>query len=229
MGLNARDQKGSGDFVEQDALEPGLQPARVVQVIDLGLQPQQPYKGEVKDPVDMIHMSYELSEEFMKDEEGKDVLDKPRWLSEWFPFYSLDAVKSKSTKRYNAIDPTGVLDGEFTELISLPCQLAVTKKPKKDYPGQFSNYIGDVSGPVKVKGYVQPELINPPVVFLLSEPNMEVFEGLPEWLRERIKGNLNYNGSELQKLLGETATVETEVEQAAPAQPSPPKAPAAPA
>ena len=237
MGLNANDQKGSGgDFVEQEALEPSQCPARVVQVIDLGLQPQKPYNGKEKAPVDQIHMTYELSDEFMKDEGGEDRLDMPRWLSETMPFYSLDADKAKSTLRYNAIDPAGTTGGEFTELATMPCQIMVTKEPKRDrkknmavIEGKFVNYIGNVSGAINVKGYVQPELVNEPVTFLLAEPDLDVFKKFPDWLQDKIKGNLNYNGSKLQALLGEEAKPE---EKEAPAEstqaPAPPAPPAPP-
>ncbi len=232
-GLNANDQKGSGDFVEQPALDVAQYPARVVQIIDLGLQNQRAFQGQTKAPVDMIHMTYELSDEFMVDEEGEPREDKPRWYSEDFPFYSLEADKAKSTLRYNAIDPEGVTAGEFTELLTFPCQVFLTKEPKKVkgklVKDKFTNFVGNVSGAIKVKGYEQPPLVNEPKVFLLADPDMEFFMKLPDWLQDRIKSNLNFNGSKLQELLGEEATEEepveipTEVEK-----PAAPKTPAAP-
>jgi hypothetical protein len=36
----------------------------------------------------------------------------------------------------------------------------------------------------------------------LDDPDLGVFQKFPEWLREKIKGNLKYEGSKLQKLLG---------------------------
>ncbi|MOA43842.1 hypothetical protein D3C78_1660410 [compost metagenome] len=46
-----------------------------------------------------------------------------------------------------------------------------------------------------------PELVNPVKVFVLDEPDMEVFLSLPQWLQDKIKGNLEFNGSPLQKAL----------------------------
>ena len=233
MGLNANNQTGSGDFVEQEALEIGQYPGRVVQVIDLGLQPQKPYNGKPKKPVDKIHLTYELSDEFMLDVDGEEQEDKPRWYSEDMPFYSLEADKAKSTERYNAIDPTGSTAGEFTELLGMPCQVMLTKEPKKKngkvIKGKFVNYVGDVAGAVMVKGYTQPELVNKPASFLLSDPNMELFGKLPDWLQDRIKNNLNYNGSKLQELCGEEAVDEPAQDDvpagnAEPPAPEPPEA-----
>ena len=47
-----------------------------------------------------------------------------------------------------------------------------------------------------------PELKNPAKVFDLDNPDMVVFGSLPQWLQDKIKGNLNFNGSKLQAALG---------------------------
>ena len=38
-------------------------------------------------------------------------------------------------------------------------------------------------------------------VFVLDDPDMEVFNSLPDWLQDKIKSNLEYAGSELQEAL----------------------------
>ena len=45
-------------------------------------------------------------------------------------------------------------------------------------------------------------------MFVLDDPDLEVFNSLPEWLRDKIKENLNYEGSALQKLVGGSAKSE---------------------
>lgn len=42
-------------------------------------------------PVGYIMLTYELCTEFMKDEQGNDIEDKPRWLSESIPLLPLDS------------------------------------------------------------------------------------------------------------------------------------------
>ncbi len=46
-----------------------------------------------------------------------------------------------------------------------------------------------------------PDLVNESKFFSLDEPDLEVFLSLPDFLQEKIKGNLEYNGSVLQGLL----------------------------
>lgn len=229
MALNAKTApKTGGDFVEQDVLAPKMYPARVVQVIDLGLQPQRPYQGKDKPPAHTIQMTYELSHEFMKDENGDLIADKPRWYSEDFPFHNLEADRARSTKRYNAIDPEGTVDGDFTKLVGMPCQVMITKVPDKKNEGKFKNYVGDVSSAIDMPGYEQPALINTPVVFSLDEPDLEVFQKLPEWLQDKIKTNLEYDGSPLAVLLGDAATEAPAASATPPAPPAPPAPQAAP-
>jgi len=226
MSLNAKTApKAGGNFVEKDPLDAKMYPARVVQVIDLGLQPQRAFQGKDKAPCHSIQMTYELSHEFMKDEDGKIEPNRPRWLHEDFPFHNLENDRARSTKRYNAIDPSGSLDGDFTLMGAAPCQVMVTKSPDKKNEGFFKNYVGDVAAAMDVPGYTQPELVNPITIFSLSEPDLEVFKKLPQWLQEKIKGNLEYEGSPLAVLLGES---NGEAPKATPP-PAPAPAPAAPA
>lgn len=203
MALNASEKKSTktSSRVPQPNIEVGGHAARLVQVIDLGLQPQKPYKGTVKEPVDMLYVTYELSHVFMLNEKGEEEPTRPRWISEDFAFYNLKADKAKSTERYNALDPKGLYKGNWPELLGAPCNVLVVHNPRD---GKVYDNVGNVSPATKLPGYVQPELQNPPVFFDLSEPNLEVFAKLPEFLQTRIKSNLNYQGSKLQALLGET-------------------------
>lgn len=79
MGLNAKKAAGGSDRVAQEVLEPGVYPARLVQLIDLGVQPQRPFQGKDKPPAQEIMITYEFTDEFLKDEDGNEIEDKPRW------------------------------------------------------------------------------------------------------------------------------------------------------
>ena len=228
MSFNANDQTGGGgDFVEQPALDPSkTHAARVVQLVLMGVQPQRPYNGQAKDPKEQMYVGYELSHEFMIDEDGNLDATQPRWIGEDFPFYNLEADRATSTKRYHALDATGQFGGEWLDLISAPCQLTVTKEPRKNGKGD-TNYVSHVSGPLSVPGYEQPALVNPPRIFDFYNPDMAVFAKLPKWLQERIKGAVNFPGSKLEAALKEGGN-DTTTQAAAPA-PAPAPAPAAPA
>jgi hypothetical protein len=201
MGLNAKNV-GGGKRPPQEVLEPDVYPGRLVQVIDLGLQAQRPFQGQEKKPVQEIMLTYELVDTFMKDEDGEDIEDKPRWISETLPFYGLFADKAKSTKRYNALDPNGDADGEFGKLVGVPVNVTVVNNESGDKV--YSN-VGGVAPMSAKKAAACPELKNPTKVFDLDNPDMEVFNALPEWLRDKIKSNLNFQGSPLQQALGQKA------------------------
>jgi len=97
----------SGGGSKQEALPAASYPARLVQVIDLGVHIEH-FKGEAKDPRDQMQLVWEMTDEFLLDEEGNEVEDKPRWQYQDFPLYGLGADLAKSTKTYLAIDPKNI-------------------------------------------------------------------------------------------------------------------------
>lgn len=202
MALNASKipGAGNGERIEQPNLEPGPYPARLVQIIDYGLQPQRPYKGQDKPPAYEIGLTYEFVDEFMVDKEGNPVEDKPRWVSETIPLHNLKADKAKSTQRYMALDPKVEFGGDFTKLIEKPCTVTVVNNPGKD--GKVYDNVAIIAGMRPRDADKCPPLVNKSKVFDLSNPDMEVFNALPQWIQDKIKQNLNYEGSPLQKLIG---------------------------
>lgn len=201
MTLNAKKVKGNGgDRIEQPELEDGAYPARVVQILDLGLQAQRPYQGQEKKPADEIMVTYELTDEFMVDKDGNLLEDKPRWISETFPLHNIEADLAKSTKRYKALDKDMVHDGDWSMLLGAPCNVNIVINRKGDKVYTNVSSIAPMR-PKELKGL--PELVNEPKMFTLDEPDLEVFLSLPEWLQEKIKGNLRFNGSLLQQMLEE--------------------------
>jgi hypothetical protein len=212
MGINAsKVPYTGGNTTPVEPMEAGNYPTRLVQVIDLGLQPQQPYKGEEKPPAYMIMTTYEFTDEFMKDEDGNDIEDRPRWLSEEFPLYSLESERARSTKRYNVLDPEHVHEGDWGQLLSYICTTTVVQSEGKGKnAGKMYNNIAATS-PMRAKDAEKvPLLINPPKIFNLDEPDLDTFNSLPNWLQDKIKGNLEFKGSKLDVLLhGESATGES--------------------
>lgn len=201
MALNASKIQGGGNAerVEQDNLAAGVYKARIVQIIDYGIQPQRAYLGKDKAPAQEIGVTYELLDEFMKDEDGNDIEDKPRWISENFPLHSLKADMAKSTKRYLALDPTQEHGGNWPDLIGMPCMVTVVNNPGKE--GKVYDNVGNVSAMRPRDAAAAPELVNDPKVFDLDAPDMEVFNKMPKWIQDRIKGNLTYKSSPLEKLV----------------------------
>lgn len=228
MSLNAKKAAGGNSdskFKRAEPLEAGSYPARVVQVLDLGVQVQRPFKGEAKPPCQEINITYELADEFMKDEDGNDLEDKPRWVSEMIPLFNLKAERAKSTQRYKALDPNDDFDGDFTQLVGLPCNVTIVQSVSKTNGNIYNNVAGITSMREK-DAKRMPELVNPSKTFVLDDPDMEVFNSLPQFIQDKITSNLNFQGSKLQKLLGEKEDDVDEEEEApkkAPAKKAAPK------
>ncbi len=212
MGLNASEVKFEGKGRRAEPLEADVYRARPVQVIDMGLQPQRPYQGQEKAPAHEVMLTYELCDEFMKDEDGNDIEDKPRWISENFPLHPLKSDKARSTKRLAAFDAVNLLKGDFTKCIGVPVNVTVVNNVSGD---AVYNNVGNVASMSGKKAATCPELVNKPKVFDLDKPDMEVFNSFPDWLKEKIKANLNYQGSPLQKALGGAAAPVPRKEEAA--------------
>lgn len=202
MALNAS-KVPSGGGSRQEAMEPGTYPVRLAQVIDLGLQKQDPYMGEEKPPAFSIMLTYEFLDEFVKDEEGNDVTDKPRFLSEDMALHSLDSDLAKSTKRYFALDPSNEFNGDWPKVVGRPGMLTIVAKEAKK-SGRVSNYVRGLSTMREKEAAKAPELVNPPKVFDLDDPDMEIFGSLPQWVQNKVKENLNFEGSSLDLLLQES-------------------------
>ena len=200
MALNAKTAAGGGG--KRDVMEAGTYPARLVQVVDLGLQPQRPFQGQEKVPAQEILLTYEFLDEFMKDEDGEDILDKPRWLSENFVLHNLRAERAKSTARYKGLDPAGAAEGDFSRLLETPVMVTVMVNPSKKDPTRLYENVQAVAPMRDKDARKAPPLVNSAVFFDLDAPSLEAWEKLPTWLQDRIKGNLEFNGSKLQKMIG---------------------------
>lgn len=218
MALKAAKDVKKTNYIPQANIEPGTYPARLVQIIDLGLQAQRAFQGKEKPPANEIMLTYELVDEFMKDEAGNDIEDKPRWISETLPFFGLFADKAKSTKRYFALDPNNDHDGDFAKLIGVPCNVTVVNNSVGD---KTYDNVAAVTTMRERDAAKCPDLVNPPKVFDVDAPDMEVFNSLPEWVRDKIKGNLNFKGSALEKLVGDAPPPKAKEEKPAPKKEAP--------
>ncbi len=199
MSINAREVPRGGKT--QDPIDPGSYPGRLVQVISLGLQPQS-YEGDVKEPKVEIATTYELLDEFMKDDEGNDIEDKPRWQTETFALHNLAADRAKSTQRYYALDPDEKTEGDWGKLLGTPVMVTITVAAGKGKnKGKTFNNIGGLSAMRPKEAAKAKALVNKPKFFDFDAPDIEVFMSLPKFLQDKIKGALNYGGSDLEDLV----------------------------
>lgn len=209
MALQAKRVKFTGgkSKLQSPLLDADNYPARLVQVVDRGLQKNFFDAEKVNHEV---MLTYELDGVFCLDENGNDVVDKPRWFSETINMIELpegmDLLeiyndqfrgKAKMVTRSRAFDPKGVKEFDFSEMLDSPCAVTIIQKKKKD--GEMKNEVGNVTAPMR--GMQVAPLVNKPKLFTLEAPDMEVFGSLPQWLQEDIKKNLEFKGSKLEALL----------------------------
>lgn len=217
MGLNANkaNPNAGANRVAQPDMDAGVYPARVVQLIDMGIQPQRAHEGKDKPPCQEIMLTYELVDEFMVDEDGEILEDKPRWVSETLPFYGLFADRAKSTQRYYALDPKEDLEGDFAKTVGMACNVTIVINKKGD---KVYTNVASIAAMRPKDADKLPALKNDPKVFDLEAPDMAVFNKLPKWIQDKLKGNLGFKGSPLEKALeGEPAAPKEEEKKATPA------------
>lgn len=207
LNANQVPQTGGGKYPPQEPKEVGTYPGRLVHIIGKGLFPQDPFTdpktGETRErnPQPMLTVTYELSDEFILDEDGNEITDKPIHIHETFPLYNIASERAKSTKRYNALDPKNEHKGNWAALVGAPAMISLTISKKPNAQGVHRNYVGDVSTMTSKAADKLPALVNQGKVFDPSSPDMEVFWSLPNWLQGDIKSSLTYGGSDLEKLV----------------------------
>ena len=202
--------KATSVSADSNPLEAGSYPGRLLWVFDLGKQVQLPYQGQERPPVHKILLTYEFSDEFLQDEDGNDIADKPRVISEQIPLYPLTSERATSTKRYFAMDPANIHEGDFAELVNVPVMLTVVQNASKKTGKIYNNLAGLSPMRVKDVNNLSP-LVNEPRVFDLDVPDMEVWAKMHDWVKEIITNNLDFQGSALQaRLAGGTGPTEDE-------------------
>jgi hypothetical protein len=217
MALNATTVASGGKITPP--LDPGVYPGRLVQVIDLGLQTQRPFPGDDKPkaPIQELYLTFEMSDAFLLGDDGEEMEDKPRFLSKSFPFHNISSDKATSTLFYKALDPTMSKGGEWKDLLGTPANITVVQNPGKGKNvGRVYNNIAGIA-PMRPKDAAKlPPLVNEPLSFDLDAPDLSVFNKLPDFVKNRIKENLNYAGSALASMLGEATSANKPTEAVAP-------------
>lgn len=168
------EKKGKTEFAP---LDEGTYPARVVRIIDLGLQVQKDWKtGEIKlwensgKPViyPKIWVDFELPTEMITIKEE----EKPRWLGREFTVSSSEKAAIKAL-----ITATGC-GSNISMAIGKPVMVQV---------GHTQSGKAKVTNVMPImKGLTVPPLVNSPVIFDLDDPSPDAFDILPEFLKNMI-------------------------------------------
>jgi len=208
MSLNLN-QNTSKPKITYPELEPATYPARIVQVIDMGKQYKTNYKNgnqlyrdsdgneteeDTGNPIvqPKAWITFELPTETIEIE-GED---RPRWASKEFVISTHE--KSALTKVIKACGNVKAL----RELLGKPCMIST------DMTSGGKSKIKDVTS--LMKGLSVPELSKEPVLFDLDNPDVDVFNSLPQFLKTKITESVDFGKSKLKKLLDSGASTKAE-------------------
>jgi hypothetical protein len=199
----SKQSQGGGTGVEMVAplLDAGSYPARLVQIVDLGMQPGSSMYPE---PKLKMEMRFELLDEFMEDKEGKELENKPRWFS-YELTYNADGYMGDRSNIYKVFDALNGFEKHPKDLLGTPCNVAIAVGLKKDGKTK-KNKITGVSAMREKDAVKAPELQNPTLYFSLMEPDMDAWAKLSskgQWSQQnKIKTSLEIRLTPLAKLIG---------------------------
>lgn len=184
MSIKATNKKG----VEVGTIEAGSYPARIYQIIHIGTVPG--FKGQLQNKV---RIGFELPTEMVTFDEAKG--PQPRSIASDFTLSFNE--KANLRKVISACDPTALEpeeDGFIEEfdvetLIGKELLITINQQPKKDGSGKYAFAEGFTRIP---KGMVCPPAINKPVILSYDNWDAEVFESLPDFLKDKIKVSEEY-------------------------------------
>lgn len=158
----ATDKPAGGNGVKMDAplLENGGYPARLLRIVDLG---EQPGSQQYPNPAYKMALVFECLDEFMRDEEGKELEDQPRTF-DYEVSYNLDGYMSEKSsihKVMKALDGFGV---SMQTLLGKPCTISLVQQAGKKDPTKFYNKVTGVTamrakdaeryGPLQLESYI---------------------------------------------------------------------------
>lgn len=125
-------QAKSGPAVDIPTLPLGSYPARLLSIVDLGLQ-----EGSQQHPDPQLKMSltFELADEFLLDADGKEMLDEPRFL-ELEVNYKEDGYMDDRSSIYKVWTALDGFNTPIHDLLTRPCMISVdvdVSKKGKEY------------------------------------------------------------------------------------------------
>lgn len=166
----------------------GNYPARCYSMVHLGTI-EENILGTIK-KLNKARVTWELPTELkvFKEENG----EQPHVISKEFTLSMHEKATLRAfLKNWRGKDFTDEEAKSFDieKLIGAPCMLNITHKTKKDGSGVYAE-IGSIS--TMPKGYACPDAINTPFVFTYEVFDQEKFNGLPEFMRNKMVNSDEY-------------------------------------
>lgn len=167
-----------------DQPKAGTHMARLVGIVDMGHQPGFEWQGKEIKSAYKLRLTYELPNSTMED-------GRPHWVHE--------EVTNSDNEKATLAMRVRTLRGDFSDLSTLinkPCMVTIKVNDKGYAKIDGQGGVGGVP-----EGFDVPELTNPTFIFDTDNPDLDMFDSLPEFIQERITSNLDYEGSALEKAL----------------------------
>jgi len=165
----------------------GTHIARCIQIVDLGTQSVE-FNGEKKEQ-HKARITWELPNEqrVFKEENG----EQPFLVSKEFTVSLSDKAnlrKVLESWRGKAFEENELQGFDVMNVLGVPCMLQIIHKTSKS-----GNKYAEISSVMKLmKGTVCPNQINPSTSLSFEDWNETIFNGLNEWLRDKIKLSPEY-------------------------------------
>lgn len=182
-------RKAEGKKREQPA--EGCHEARLLSITDLGHQPAWNWQGKEIEDAWKLELTYELVKHFMADGRpfvvSEEITNKD-WEDSKTSKYSTLVARARSLlgKDYRA----GVDD--LVKLLDCPCMVNVNINEKGYAKLKGQAAVGSVAFGMEVL-----ELTNTPYFFHMDSPDLDLWEAMPDFKKEKIQKSLNYPDSAL--------------------------------
>lgn len=185
MAIIAKASSGA----KRDVLEAGMYLARAYQMLHIG-NVEETIPGQAPKMMNKVRIGWELPTETRVFSEEKG--EQPIVISKEFTLSMHEKSGLRQMlKGWRGKDFTDAEAQQFdiTKLLGVPCMLNITHKPSKDGSQVYEQISGVTPVP---KGMTCPPQVNPNQELSYDNWNEELFNALPDFLKDKIKSSDEY-------------------------------------
>lgn len=182
MAMTAPIDNNKKDFGPREEPRPGMRPARIFRIVDIGSHIKKGYQGAEDKVVRQVRIDFELPTELLKEGE---FAGKPMVVGETFTFSTGDKASLRK-KIINPLFPGLSKDEGFRfDLTRLLGQEVLVQLVKSEPNAQGKSYINiQTVTPLPEGMPCSKEHALPQVAYSLGDA--ETYEVLPNWLKNKI-------------------------------------------
>ena len=191
MALIARESGGGGTFTP---VPPGMYLARCYRIVDLGTQKSE-YLGQIKN-LPKVMLQFEVHGE---DDAGKPLVtakNEPMSISKNLTLSLAEKAtlrKDLQTWRGKEFTPDELRGFQIDNVLGAWAMIAITKAVGNNGK-EYTNIMSINPVPAAIKKVGLPEGFNKLAMFVIENPDMELFETFGNSLKEKIQGSPEWRG-----------------------------------